>query len=556
MSSAKLKVLILGLDGFDPDLFAKWRRDLPNLNRLASAGVMRPLRSTTPPMTFPAWSTFLTGANPGKHGIFDFTERIPGKMGVRFLNATRRRYPTFLKQLSDAGVRVGSIGIPTTYPPEPLNGFTISGFDTPLPSKADRTYLYPPELSDLLQERLGGYSFGDFNESKITAGWHGQVLKQLFEGITRKIETAELLIDEYAPELLAVHVGETDTVGHHFWSFCDACSPRHVKADSAEVGDAIQGVYQAADKLVGELIAKGQPELTLVVSDHGMGGTSDRMLYLNRFLEQAGFLKFNSGSVLSRSMAPLKKLGMTWLPYRWQQQVFRLADGKIASNIESMQRFGGIDWAETVAFSEELNYFSSIWLNVRGRDPFGCIAPEDVPKAAKILKEALLSWRDPADNQPVINAVHTRAELYDGPEINFAPDLILELNRPEGYNFALGRTLSPHGIAPWRRLDPEEYIGYKGGTMNGSHRQYGTLMLYGTNIAADLDIPHPTLEDIAPTVLDYLNLPKAAWMDGKSLFSESQDAASVARQNPDEAPYSQQEEASIRRKLEQLGYLD
>jgi len=506
-------------------------------------------------MTFPAWSTFLTGTNPGKHGIFDFTEHLPDRMGVRFINSSRRKYPTFLKLLSDAGCRVGSIGIPTTYPPESLNGFQISGFDTPLPSKADSSYVKPPELAELLQQRLGGYSFGDFNESNIDDEWHERVLRQLREGIERKIEVAKLLIDEYDPELLTVHVGETDTVGHHFWALCDPDSPRYIGASTPEISDAIHQVYRWADNLVGTLLEKSNPDLILIVSDHGMGGTSDRILYLNRYLEQMKFLKFNGNTRVSGFMEPLKKYGMKWLPYRWQQQVFRFAGGKLASNIESMQRFSGINWQETSAYSEELNYYPSIWLNIQGRDPLGSLIASDIAKVTDLLRDALLAWRDPADNNPVVKAIHSRESLYHGSEIKFAPDLILELNRPDGFDYALGKSLSPHGSNPWRRLQPDEYLGYKGATMNGSHRQYGTLIINGTNLATDLAILDPSLEDIAPTLLDCLNLAKPDWMDGKSLLSERQSETSAPPNVQSEISYSELQQESIRKNLSSLGYL-
>jgi predicted AlkP superfamily phosphohydrolase/phosphomutase len=555
VNSHRVKVLVLALDGFDPDLFVHWQDSLPNLNRLADKGHFSPINSTTPPMTFPAWSTLLTGVNPAKHGIFDFTERIPDKYGVRFLNATRRKFPTFLKLLSAAGLKVGSVGIPTTYPPETLSAFQISGFDTPLPSKADTSYIYPRELAVKIEKELGGYYFGDFNESKIDSRWHSRVLKDLLTGIERKIQLAELLLQEYPLDLLLFHLGETDTVGHHFWSFYDENSPRYVSSDDEDLPEAIFTVYKAVDDFVGQMIDLTSPDSVIIVSDHGMGGTSDCVLYLNRFLADYGLLKFAENINWSKYIDVLKKKGMKWIPYGLQQQVFRLADGKIASNIESIQRFSGIDWMKTTAYSEELNYFPSIWINLEGREPAGIAKSADYDKTVRAVCEAVKKWKDPQSYEPVVRKAYRREEIYEGSEIEYAPDVILELNQPDGYSYALGKSRSAACSGPWRKLQSREHIGYKGGSMNGSHRQKGTFIIESEGMPAQTD-RSLSLLDVAPTVMSLLHMDIPAWMEGKSLSSgrispQDRDADNISVQG-----YSDREEEALRRQLENLGYLD
>ena len=118
-------VLIIGLDGATFDLIGPWARtgELPTLATLMSQGAWGRLASTLPPFSFPAWTTFMTGVNPGQHGIFDFTQRRPGTYEVEFINATYRRRPSVWQVLSRARRRVGVMGLPATYPPETLNGF-------------------------------------------------------------------------------------------------------------------------------------------------------------------------------------------------------------------------------------------------------------------------------------------------------------------------------------------------------------------------------------------------------------------------------------------------
>ena len=95
-------IAIVGLDGATWDLAGPFMEagDMPALRRLVAAGASGVLRSTTPPVTFPAWSSFMTGADPGKHGIFDFTRRLPGTYEIAFVSSRDRRLPTMWQVLS------------------------------------------------------------------------------------------------------------------------------------------------------------------------------------------------------------------------------------------------------------------------------------------------------------------------------------------------------------------------------------------------------------------------------------------------------------------------
>ena len=122
-----MKLLIIGIDGATLDLILPWveSEHLPTIGRLIKSGVHGDLASTLPPVTSPAWPTFMTGCNPGKHGVFDFIQ--PTGSDFSLVNATKIKQPTIWQRLSSAGYRVGVLNVPVTYPPKPLNGFMISG---------------------------------------------------------------------------------------------------------------------------------------------------------------------------------------------------------------------------------------------------------------------------------------------------------------------------------------------------------------------------------------------------------------------------------------------
>src|SRR5213083_156092 len=152
------RVLVLGLDGATLDLIVPWVRSgrLPNFSRLLDQGISGTLRSIVPPMSPPAWTSFLTGKNPGKHGIFDFTERKPGSYETRFINASWRKAAPLWHHLSAAGKRVAAVSVPMTYPPDKVNGMDSPGVSGLL----DRSATYPPELCDEIAAKVGPYPTG------------------------------------------------------------------------------------------------------------------------------------------------------------------------------------------------------------------------------------------------------------------------------------------------------------------------------------------------------------------------------------------------------------
>ena len=127
-----MRVLCLGLDGADYDLvralLAQGR--LPTLGRLARDGTFGPLRSTVPAFTPTAWSSFLTGLNPGGHGVFAFTTN-PSTGARRIASAATRAGTPLWRSLGAAGVRSAYVTIPFTHPAEPIDGLLVTGFGGP-----------------------------------------------------------------------------------------------------------------------------------------------------------------------------------------------------------------------------------------------------------------------------------------------------------------------------------------------------------------------------------------------------------------------------------------
>jgi len=515
------KLLILGLDGLEPSLVRAWTADgtLPNLGALARRGGFALLESTFPPVTYPAWSTFLTGAGPGAHGLLDFTVRLPGRYAVRFVSGADRRLPTFFRLLSDLGARVALLGVPTTWPPEKLNGEVIAGFDSPITTGIDRRFVHPPELYDTIRRVIGAWRFADFQEIDIGPGWHDAARESLLDTIARKEKLALHLLERGGYDAFMVLFGESDTVAHHFWMYHDPESPRHDPLGARSHGDAIRAIYRRLDDAVGALVDGAGPGAHVIVaSDHGFGGAGDRAVYLNRWLEEERWLAFRrtSGGA-SRAADAVKRAALGALPARAQEKAFRAAPG-FAGRLESASRFGAIDFARTRAFSEELNYAPSLWLNIAGRDPEGAIPGREANRAIDALTDRLLAWRDPSDGAPMLKAVYRREEIYRGPWVALAPDLLLDFHLRDGYSVSCLRSRAPSGARSVRLIDRAEYVGGKGGGMNGAHRRDGTLIAAGPRIAPGALAPRAWIGDVAPTALALLGHRVPPWMEGRNLL--------------------------------------
>jgi predicted AlkP superfamily phosphohydrolase/phosphomutase len=547
---------VIGLDGATLDLVRPWvaAGRLPVLRSLMAAGTWGSLRSTVPAATFPAWTSLVTGVNPGRHGVFDFAERVAGTYRVRFVNGSYRRAPALWTLLGRAGGRVAVVTVPATYPPEPVPGVMVSGFDTPLTTAIDGSFVHPRDLWGDIRRLVGRLPFADFQEVSPGPGWHATALARLLDGVQRRVKVARALLGRERWDLFMIVFGESDTVAHHFWRFHDVGSPRHV---ASPFGHAIAAVYEALDAAIGQLVAAAPPgAVVAVVSDHGSGGAGDRVLHLNRRLAESRLLRFRERRTGSRAAQWARAAALGLLPLRVQGGLLRRAP-VAAGRLEGLHRFGAIDWSGTVAYSEELDYHPSVWLNVRGREPEGIVTAADYEATRDRVVRALTDWRDGA-GRPVIARVWRREELFRGPHAGKAPDLLLEPALVGGYSAACLRSAGPGPSL--RRLEPGEEGGGKGRGMNGTHRRDGLFVLTGAGVRRSGQGPPADITQILPTLLALAGVAVPAGLDGSPIagvlaappaFADPAGEAPA----PDAVPFGGDAERDVAARLAALGYL-
>jgi predicted AlkP superfamily phosphohydrolase/phosphomutase len=521
---------------------------LPNLAAWLRDGVAAPLSSTTPPMSFPAWSSFATGLAPGHHGIFDFTQKCEGAYRVRFVNAADRAGESFWMRATRAGKRVLCLGVPATFPPDRVDGLLVPGFDAPVSTGSDAAAASDPALYKSVVARVGPWMIPDLDEAARADGWHERAVATLLARVERKTAFAlealrQLREADRDPELMVVVFSESDTVAHHYWRDHDTASPRHDASASRVRKGALTAIYERLDAAAGALrSAFGDEATCLVVSDHGQGGASRRVVHLNRYLADCGLLSRRAAGSLDTAARRARDLALHVLPPRVAQQIFRRLRSS-AARLESAARFGGIEWSRSAAFSEEVNTQPGVWINLAGREAAGSVARADYERVRRDVIDALLDWKldGAASEQRVVARALPREEVYEGPFLARAPDVVLELGHERGYLHSLVATRwDRSGARALRTLEDDELAGGRGRGMNGTHRRNGIWLSAHAAAEKPASIAH-----VAAVVLRALGIETDVAGD-----------ADIKGRPVALVPYSAEEEALVAARLRALGYLE
>jgi len=546
------RLLCIGLDGATLDIVEPLVEagHLPVLQRLMARGACGRLASTQPPLSPPAWATFATGTNPGVHGVFDFVSRSEDGE-FRVSNGNSVRVPTFWARLSAAGRRVGVINVPITYPPQPVDGFMISGMDAPRKSVATT---YPPELGAEITARFGTYWVERHTASLLPVSaraFSRRYVAETVEMMERRGEVARWLLAKENPDVLVVVFIGTDRLQHLDGRALHAITGRRGLDAASLAQNPVATAYRAADAEIGRLLAAVDESWhVLVMSDHGFQ-PYERVFSLSRWLAEQGYLALDPAG-----MRPARSS----LRSRWWARVAGRV--KAAGQSSPLDRFfAAVDWQHTRAYA--FGAFGSVYLNLRGREPHGTVAPADGDALLEEITEKLLRWRDPeAGVAPIVRVTRAR-DIYRGPLAAWGPDLILETaagyfirNSLEGYQ---PRIVEPAGQYSGRQLPH-----------TAMHHPQGLLVLAGPAARRGVFQPGDAgIIDLAPTLLYLAGEPAPSYMEGRILtdwLDEAYVRTHAARLTEEpaatagafpiaDADYTAEEAQIVAAHLERLGYL-
>lgn len=554
------KVLIIGLDGATPELVDRWVAEnrLPFLKQMMQNGVYGKLKSTYPPISPAAWTTFATGYNPGKHGTYDFRDYYPRLYSCftdTIVDSSAFAGKSIWDLVGAAGQKVGVITVPVTYPAWRVNGFMISGYPTP---DAARSFAYPPELGQRISPLTEDSAF-------FKSASHSEVLKELVRitHLRTDVSIAELKKDDYG--LFIMVIGATDRAHHDWWKFIDPEHPAYDAREAVLYGNYILEVYQAADACIGKFLEVVDDDTTIIVmSDHGGMAHPRYYFNTNHWLRTLGLLKPSHKADQGKSglKGPFKRFYRTRirrLPYL--EKIYRSLPQslkKMATNLDSrtMMNLDVIDWKQTRAYRFPMYPpVEGIMINVIGRQAVGCVQIGEEYEAlrANILEE-VRKLREPGTDEPIVLEAYRREELYHGERLERAPDIIIVTKDSYKCGTSIHKLISEVPLDVCSKL-------------SGVHRMDGIILAQGPHIRCNALVEGAGIIDVAPTVLYALGMPIPSDMDGKpltALFESAYtqratafytDERKVKEVVSDKYGYSEEEEESVRLKLEALGYL-
>lgn len=434
------RVAIIGLDGTPFTFLQVLLRagEMPVFRELLQQGQMLPMTSVLPTVSCVAWTSIMTGKNPGKHGIYGFVERAPDSYGIYVNTSAHVRTQRLWDVVGQAGKRVVVVNVPNTYPPPRVNGILVAGFETPDLKKG----VYPPERAARLEQL--GYRV-DIDAWKARQS-KDHLLEDLRVTLERRTAAFIDLLDTEPWDLFIGVFMETDRIHHFLWEHMERRHPRY--------GEAFLDFYRQIDRALAEIRTHLRRAALFILSDHGFC-TLRKEVYINTWLAKAGYLRF------------------------------RRTPAESTEDIDPSSRAYSLDPGR-------------IYINLAGREPAGCVRPgREYEEVRERIAREIVDLRDPETEEAVIERVYRREEIFAGPYLELAPDLVLLTK--DGYE-AKGAVNKP------TLFGRQEIEG-----MHTTENAVLVLPASGAHQAAHV-------VDVMPTVLAWMGLPVPPDVDGQSLL--------------------------------------
>lgn len=544
------RVVILGLDGatFEnlmPQVLEKgW---MPRFSEALESGVYGTLESVYPPVTAPAWASFYTGVNPGKHGVFDFTHPSFGKSGAQMVpgkdlvlySARDVRAPRLWHMLEASNIRTGVFNLPFTYPAEPLNGIMIPGSMT----AGDKAATFPSNVIDDIEAATDTSYF----ESPIMHGASSTItyLRKLRRSMKEQNKVDQWLLGNFEFDLYCTVYTQTDIFQHIFYHLLDPTHPLYDHSEANEFKLEIQQFYQTLDSAIGQILDRcGATTTFLFISDHGFQPVSVSF-NVNEFLKRHGYLVVENGQN-RRSWRNRLLRNVRWLgrhaPFDLRAHVSSNFKSRIVQTISDMPQ---VDYERTQAFLPA-NSAMGLFLTDLGRRRDGLVDN---------LIELLADAEHPASGRKVFDAVLRREDVYSGPYVTEGPNILLL--PAEQFNlrqWGTGSTL----------FDKHHHL-----DRTGNHSIRGLYAAYGAEVKQGGRQMDASILDIAPTVMFRLGAQIPIHLDGW-VMTEIFDAGYLAQHEIERVEwsevdprsgetegeiYSDDEAEAVAKRLRDLGYL-
>jgi predicted AlkP superfamily phosphohydrolase/phosphomutase len=457
--------------------------------------------------------------------------------------------------LNAAGRKTGVMNVPITYPPEEVDGFMISGMMTP---SEDSPFTWPAGLKEEIFRKCGDYVVNiDIPQYDVELFDDAmRFFKDMAYCFQKRREAFLYLMDEKQWDFFMVVFIIADRIQHLFWKFLFPGSGFYNLSHAPAIREEIFTCYSMLDSLLGDVLSRLDDSTDLfIMSDHGFGYT-EKWFNVNKWLADLDLLSLRSGESFRKSLFYSamafndSKLVKHILPRAVQSAVrnkVRRGRGTLKTDIDVT-----LDWGRTKAFFASIPT-QGIFINTKSAQGKGTVAQgEEYERLRNLLRDELLSLKDPATGRQLVDKVLMREEAYQGPYAELAPDVLFVAK-----DYAvLGRQL--FGAKRWIATSENQ--------ANGFHRTNGIFLSVGRHIRKQ-SITGASIADVMPTVLYAMGESLPDDLDGRVLREIFDDGflddnpvryepASKFEEARRERVYSDEDSEAVRARLAGLGYLE
>jgi predicted AlkP superfamily phosphohydrolase/phosphomutase len=490
-------VIMVGLDAFDPGLARRWAAagELPALARLLEEGAHCAVRNPFGLFVGALWTSFAAAMRPDRTRFHCWDEIDPATGRWRLCPPKPELYAPFWRRIGEAGRRVAAIDVPHARA-GPLYGLEL--FEYGCHDRHYGLHGFPPALAGEVAARFGlhpvlglqGWRERHFSPDDVyarkgrfrTAAEEVRLVRAMVAGVERKGAVLRALHAEQDWDLFLAVFGESHAIGHQQWHLHDPDHPRFdAAARDAAGGDPILRVYRAIDAELGRLLANAPADAAiLILLSHGMAGHHDGTHLLDEVLARL------EGKGICQAVKPAlpalrhiaDRLG---LPVGWRSRVAALVRGDPP---RAGRRF----------FAAPNNcVYGGVRFNLAGREPHGCVAPEEMEPLARELERELRTLVNLKTGGPVVLAVHRCDDHYPRSADDRMPDLFVEWERSVPIEAvaspSIGTLVTPY--THWR---------------TGDHEPDGLLIALAPDLAAGAEMPPLAIEDLGPSVAARLDI--------------------------------------------------
>ena len=508
------KVVVVGLDGANWKLLKKlagkgW---LPNIKKLLNGGVCANLITTTPPLTGPAWVSFVTGKNPGSHGCYNFMIPHESLLDTEPISTKTIKGRTFYEILEKDGYRSILINLPCSSPPRIKKGIILPSFFA-----SDSKETYPKNLVNIIPEIKKYRVMPDFLRQRIGGG--EAMAKDARDLEKVKFSIAKNLFRNHEWNFFFVFFGITDWIQHkrykHLLSGEDGINSEFIKA------------YIDLDNYIGWFLDNISKETTFILmSDHGFKSVST-YFHINKWLKEKGFLNVKIPKLRSSASLPFtpmriiggnaKGLSQNFVKYlssflishsflylfsghsaRFLSKLFPITKKIIPSELLNVGY--EIDPQNSVAYSISGGNVTGIYINDKARFKDGIVSVQDYEKIREKIILSMKNLRD-KNGKKVFKYVYKKENVYSGDYLLMAPDILYQENE----HIIMTTILS--GDSSIEKSND-----------GGWHDRKGIFAAYGENILKGKTIKDISYLDFAPTILHLFGKNIPIEMEGRILF--------------------------------------